>query len=167
MPRMRKPLAGFSFAMIGQRGLVEIGDQLGHLLLLRVLRIARLDGRNGKTFAVRVGIGQRAFEALAAEHDDEAMFLAGLDDDLRVADLLDLGGEHGAELLAGLGRDAAGAAVGDDALGVERGEIGAGADIAGLEFHAQAERFDDAAADLEFERVVAEQARGGRDRCRA
>jgi len=86
------------------------------------------------------------------------VFLAGLDDDFRVADLFDFGGEHGAQFLAGLGRNAAGAAVGDDALGIQRGEIGAGADVTMLEFHAQAERLDDAAAHLEFQRVIAEQA---------
>ena len=52
---------------------------------------------------------------------------------------LHFGGEHGAEFLAGFGGDAPGAAVGDDAFGVEGGEIGAGADIARLEFHAQPE----------------------------
>ena len=86
------------------------------------------------------------------------MFFAGLDDDLRVADFFDFRGEHRAKLFASLGRDAAGAAVGDDAFGVERGEIGAGANVAGLQFHAEAERLDDAASDLKFQRIVAEQA---------
>ena len=128
----------------------------GHFLLFRIFGIARFHSGNGKTFAVRVGIGQRAFEAFAAEDDDEAVFLAGLDDDLGVADLFDLGGEQGDHLFAGLGRDASGAAVGDDAFGIERGEIGAGADIAGFQFETEAEGLDDAAADLELERVVTE-----------
>ncbi len=62
------------------------------------------------------------------------------------------------KFFARFGRDAAGAAVGDNAFGVERGEIRAGADVAGLQFHAEAERLDDAATDLKFQRVVAEQA---------
>ena len=95
------------------------------------------------------------------------MFLAGLDDDFRVADFFDFGGEHGAKFFASFGGDSSGAAVGDNALRVERGEIGAGADVARLQFHAEAERLDDAAADLKFQRVVAEQARDGPARCRA
>jgi len=35
---------------------------------------------------MRVGVGDRAFKSFAAEHDDEAMFLARLDDDLGVAE---------------------------------------------------------------------------------
>ena len=76
----------------------------------------------------------------------------------RVADFFHLRGEHLAQFLARFGRDASGAAVGDDALRVERGEIRAGANVAGLEFHAEAERLDDAAADLKFQRIIAEQA---------
>ena len=74
-----------------QRRLVKIGDERGHFLLAGVVLVARLDGRNGKTFAVRIGVRQRAFQPLAAEHHDEAMFLAGLDDDFRVADFFDFG----------------------------------------------------------------------------
>src|SRR5262245_18515432 len=85
------------------------------------------------------------------------MFLAGFDDDFRVADLLDFRRQHGAKVLAGLGWDTAGAAIGDNAFGVDRGEGGAGSDVAGLEIDAEAERFEDAAANLEFERVITEQ----------
>ncbi len=106
---------------------------------------------------MRIGVGQRAFQALAAEHHDEAMSLAGFDDDLRVADFLHLRRKHRAQLLARFGRDAPGAAVGDDALGVKRGEVGARATSPALSSKPEPERFDDAAADLKFQRVVAEQ----------
>jgi len=139
-----------------QRFLIKLGDELRHFLLPAVFRIARLDRWNGKAFTVRVGIGQQAFQSFAAEHHDEAMFLAWFDDDFRVADFFHLGGEHRAKFLASLGRDAAGAAVGDDAFGIERAEVRARGYIAVLEFHAESERFDDAAANLEFQRVVAE-----------
>ena len=86
------------------------------------------------------------------------MFLAGLDDDLGVADLLDLGGDQGAEFLAGLGRDAAGAAVGHDAVGVQGAEVGAGGDITGSQFKPETEGLDDAASDLEFDGVITEEA---------
>ncbi len=113
---------------------------------------------NGKTFAIRVGVRERPFQSVAAEDDHETMFLAGLDDDLRVADFFHFRGEQRAQFLARLRRDAAGAAVGDNALGVERAEVGARGHVAGLQFQAQPQRLDDAAAHLEFQRVVAEQA---------
>ena len=71
------------------------------------------------------------------------------------------------KFLARLRRDAAGAAVGDDALRVERAKFARAQTSPGLQFHAQAERLDDAAADLKFQRVVAEQARDAPARCRA
>ena len=49
------------------------------------------------------------------------------------------------------------AAVGDDAFLVERAEIGPGGDVARLEFHAQTEGFNHAAADLKFQRIIAKQ----------
>ena len=58
----------------------------GHFFLAGVVLVARMNGGNGKTFAVRIGVGQRAFQSLAAKHDDEPVFLAGLDDDFRVAE---------------------------------------------------------------------------------
>ena len=129
----------------------------GHFFLAGVVLVARMNRRNGKTFAVRIGVRERAFQTSAAKDDDETMFLAGLDDDLRVADFFDFGGEQRAKFLAGFRRDAAGAAVGDNALFVERAEIGARGHVAVLQFQAQAQRFNHAAAHLKFQRVVAEQ----------
>ena len=148
------------WALLGEHregGLVEFSDELGGLLLLGRFRIARLGGRDGQTFAVRVGIRQRAFQALAAEDDNEAVLLAGFDDDFGVADFLHLLGEERAEFFARFRGDTASAAVGDNALGIQRAEIGAGADIAGLQFHTEAEGFDDTTTDLEFQRIITEE----------
>ena len=103
---------------------------------------------------------------VAAKDDDEAMLLPGLDEDFRVADIFNFGGEFGAKFLTNFRGNPSGAAIGDDAIFVERGKIRAGANIAGFQFDAQAEGFDDAAADLEFERVITETIRDGRGRCR-
>jgi hypothetical protein len=72
-----------------------------------------------------------------------------------------------AELFANLRVDASGAPVGDDAFGVERAEVGARRDVAGPQFEAQAQRLDDAAANLEFQRVIAEQAQVSRPAARS
>ena len=68
--------------------------------------------------------------------------------------LAELDGERGA-FFAG---DAAGAAVGDVAGGVERAEVGADGDVAVFELEADAGGFEGAAADEVLQRVVAEQA---------
>ena len=47
----------------------------------------------------------------------------------------------------------------------ERAKLARAADIAGLEFHAQAQRLNHAAAHLKFQRIVTEQTRDGPDRC--
>ena len=92
----------------------------------------------------------------AAEDDDEAMLLHRLDEDLDAGDL------HVAQLdrerRAFFGGDAAGAAVGDVAGGVERAEVGADGDVAFLEREADAGGFERTAADEVLDRVVAEQA---------
>ncbi len=54
-------------------------------------------------------------------------------------------------------RNSSGAAVGDNSLYVERRKIRARANVAGFQFHAESERFDHTATDLEFQRVVAKQ----------
>ena len=114
-----------------QGGLVELGHQLGGLLGLGGLGVHRRGLRDGQALAMRVGVGQRPFQAFAAEDHHEAMALAGLDDDLGVAELLHLLRQQGAEFFADLGVNAAGAPVGDDAFGVERAEVGARRHVAG------------------------------------
>ena len=85
------------------------------------------------------------------------MLLARPDDDLRVADFFHLCGQQRAQFLARLRGNPARATVRDNALRVERGKIRARADVAGLQLHAQPERFNHAAAHLKFQRVVTEQ----------
>ena len=140
-----------------QGELVEVGDQLRDLLLAGALRIQRLGGRDGEAFAIGIGVGQRAFEAGAAEDDHEAVLLARVDEYLVGADLLDLRGEDVAEAFADLGGDASGAAVGDQALGIEGAEVGAGGDVAVLEFDPETECLDHPAADFPLDGVITEQ----------
>ena len=91
---------------------------------------------------------------MAAKNDDKAVALARFDDDLRVARLFDFAREQRAQLFRDFRFDPARAAVGDDALFVERAKIGARGDVARLEFHAQTEGFDHAAAHLKFQRII-------------
>ena len=53
----------------------------GFLLLALISGRVGCHRRNGQAFPIRIGVGQRAFQSLAAENDDKAMALAGLDDD--------------------------------------------------------------------------------------
>ena len=73
-----------------QGGLVELGHQLGGFLGLGRLGVHGRGLRDGQALAMRVGIGQRPFQAFASEDHHEPMAFAGLDDDLGVADLLHL-----------------------------------------------------------------------------
>src|ERR1043166_7012113 len=85
------------------------------------------------------------------------MAFTGFDDDFGVADFLDLAREHRAQLLAHARVNPTGPAVGYDALLVQRAEVSASRNVAGSQLQAQAERLDDAAPDLELERVITEQ----------
>ena len=60
------------------------------------------------------------------------MALAWRDNDLGIADLPDVFGELGTAFLAKFGLDSAGTAIGDEAISVERTEVGASGDIARL-----------------------------------
>jgi len=156
MPRMRKPFGRLFVCNHGQRGLVKISDERGHFLLAGIVFVARMNRRNWKAFAVRVGVGQRAFKSLAAKDDDEAMLLAGLDEDFSLADFLTL-----AESSATSFSQTSVAilpARRSVTIPLRRAwRNSRGADVAGFQFHAEAERLDDAAADLKFQRVVAEE----------
>ena len=117
---------------------------------------------------MRIGIRQRPFQTFAAKDHDEAMALAGFDDDLRVAHFFDFLGQQIAKLFADFGLDPSGPAVGHDAFRIERAKVGARRHVAGFEFEAQTERFDHAAAHLKFQRVITKQgemtrAAAGRD----
>ena len=63
-----------------------------------------------------------------------------------------------AHLDAAFGAGPAGAAIGDEPLVVDGAEVASDGDIARADLEVDAERFQDAAADLVFERVIAEQA---------
>ena len=145
-----------------QGGLVKVSHQLGGFPGLGILGVHGRRGGNGETLAVRIGISQRPLQAFAAEDHHEAVALAGLDDDLGIAHFLHLLRKQGAELFADPRVNPPGAPVGDDAFGVERAEIGACRHIARAQFEAQPERLDDAAADLELQRVIAKQAQVAR-----
>ena len=84
-----------------------------------------------------------------------------------VAHFLHLLRQQRAQLLAHRRVNAPGAPVGDDAFGVERAEVGARRHVARPQFQAQAQRLDDAAAHLEFQRVVAKQAQVSRPAARS
>jgi hypothetical protein len=81
----------------------------------------------------------------------------GLEEELDPVEL-DLADQELADGGGLLGGEAAGAAVGDGAVGVEGAEVDPGGHVAGLELEADAGRGQGAPADLVFQRVVAEQA---------
>ena len=154
-----------------QGGLVKLADQLGGLFCLGAVGVVRLRLGDRQAFAVRVGVAQRPGQAGSAKDDDEAVALARRDDDFGVADLLDVFSELGAALFAKLSLDATGAPVGDQAIGVESAEVSTGGNVARLQLQSKAKRLDDAATDLNLERIVAKQpevagAAAGRDAVR-
>ena len=109
--------------LAGQK-LLGLGDELlGHLgrPLAGVVVGDRVQRRHAGL--LRIGVGHVAAEPLAAEDDHEAVLLDRLDEHLDAGDLhlAELDGQRGA-FFAG---DAAGAAVGDVAGGVERAEVAA------------------------------------------
>ena len=140
-----------------QRRLVDVRHQLRHFLLAGALGIHGPRRVDRQAFAIRIGIGQRSFETGAAEDDHKPVLLARYDVHLGRAQLLDLAGQDSAETLAGLRRNAAGPAVRDDPLRVERAEVRPDGDVAALQMEPQTQGFDHPAADLELQRVVAEQ----------
>jgi len=140
-----------------QRLLVKLGDDFGGFGGFGGL-LDRLDGRNGETFAMRVGVGERTFQTFAAKQHNETVAFAGFDDDLGVTDLFDFLLQDFHLRFTHFGVNAAGAAVGDDPFGGERAEIGASSDVAGLEIQTETERLDHATTDFKFERVVTEEA---------
>lgn len=118
----------------------------------------RLGNADGLAFAAGIGIGERAFESFAAKYNDEPVAFTGFDDDFDIADFFDFLFQDFDLCFANFGVDAASAPVGDQTFGVERAEIGAGGNVAGFEFNAETERFDDATTNFKFERIVAKQA---------
>ena len=147
-----------------QGQLVEINNQLSDLLLAGILRIHRLGLGDHEPLAVGICIGQRAFQTLTPEHHDKAMLLARINVDLSCADLLNLSRENSAQPLANLGRNATGATVCDDSLGIEGAEISPCRHVTVLELDAQTQRLDHTSADLPFDGVVTEEGQVSRTR---
>ncbi len=140
-----------------QGGFVKISHQFRRLLRFNRFFVDRLRLGNTRAFAVRIGVGQRTFQTFAAEQDDEPMAFAGLDNDFGVADPSDLPRQERAQLLANLRFNAAGPPIRDDAFVIECAKIRARGDIPAPQSQPQSERLDDAAADLKFNRIIAEQ----------
>ncbi len=130
----------------------ELGGNLGCLRAGRIRRLRRewCDARG-----LRVGVQHVSAQPRGTEYDDEAMFLDRLDE------YLDAGNLHLAQLngqrRAFLAFDAAGAAVADQSLGVQRAKISARGNVIGSQFETNARRLERPAADHVLQRVVTEQ----------
>src|SRR4051812_2438366 len=105
---------------------------------------------------MRVSIRERAFETFCSEEHHKSMPFACFNNDLRVAYLLYLLGQQCTEFFADGGIDAPSPAVRHDSLIIQRAEISPRSHIASLELETEAESFNDPAADLKFEWVIAE-----------
>ena len=81
--------------------------------------------------ASRIGVGDVAAEALAAQAEHEAVLGLGVQIDAHAVDLADGGGERGDQRAVELGRDASGAPIDDPAGGVDGGEVAARRDLIG------------------------------------
>src|SRR5262245_57254348 len=86
------------------------------------------------------------------------MAFSGFDKDLGIPDFLHFSREQCAKLFANGGLDASGPAVGDNSFLIQGAEVGAGSDVSGAQFKPKPKRFDDPTADLELQRVIAEEA---------
>ena len=115
--------------VVGEEGpglAVELGHHLG-----RVVGDGHVGQGGGGRHAhlLGVGVGQQGAEALAPEHDQHPVLGLVGEGDLDAGD-----GDAGPEALDHLRRlvvgQAAGPAVGDAALGVERGQVAAGGHVA-------------------------------------
>jgi len=153
----QEAVGGLLFGQQRQSQLVKILDQLRHLFRLGGFFVDRADHRDRGAFVMRIGVRQRSFQALAAKHNHETMSLAGLDDDLRRADLLDLACEQRAQFFAHVGLNPARAAVGDNAFGVQCAEVRARGDVSRLQVQTETKRFDDAATHLKFQWIIPKQ----------
>ena len=152
-PRIVSPLA---FGWPASSFWAWATNSLGHLggPLARLVVGHRVQRRHARL--LRIGVGHVAAEPLAAEDDHEAVLLDRLDEHLDAGNLhlAELDGQRAA-LFAG---DAAGAAVGDVAGGVERAEVAADGHVLRPQLEADAGGLQRPAADQVLDRIVAEQA---------
>ena len=110
----------------------------------------------GLALLLRIGVAEGVGQSLGREAGHETMLFAREDPDLEPLAL----GEMGVEILADpdvlLGRDAAGPAVGDEAV-PDRGEIAAGDEIVPADLDPRAQGLEDAPAELILQGVIAKE----------
>ena len=104
---------------------------------------------------------RRGSSPLAAQHDQHAVLALVAEEHLDPGDLHRRLQPLDDDARLGVG-DAPGAAVGDGAVGVERGEVAAGGDVAGSELEVEPGGRERAPAELELPRGRSRTARGGR-----
>jgi len=145
-----------ALAAVEQRaGLVEeAADQVGGALGFGA---AGLGVERRDALALGVGVGQVGREPVASQHQQAAVLALGPDEELGAVQA-HLAGEQLADGGRLLGRQPAGAAVGDPAVVGEGGEVDARGHVARLQLEADPGGRERPAADLVGERVVAEQA---------
>ena len=105
---------------------------------------------------MRVGVRDVAAETFAAENDDETVFFHRLDEDFDARDF-DVFEEFN-DFDRFFRRNAARATVGDEAVFVDRAEVATDADVVRADRERDAGGFENAATDLEDERIVTEEA---------
>ena len=145
MPRMRKPLAGFSFAMTGNA--CSGSDSAMRLAIFFASHFSHPRGLDWRRTANPSRFGSASVSgASTLPPENHGKRLAGFDDDFRVLDFFHLRGEHCAQFLACLGWDASGAAVGAIPFRTASAVAKLARARTSCSFHPEAERFDHAAA---------------------
>ncbi len=144
--------------MVGQESpdlLVELGDHLGGSL--RPTSGGRRPPSRLRAHDLRVRLGDGGVETFAAKHHEHAVL--GLVDELHFhtfdADPLSQRLDYGRSFVVG---KAARPTVGDAAFGVEGCNVGSGGDVPRLEHDLQPGGRQGTPAELELQRVVAEEA---------
>ena len=104
---------------------------------------------------MRVGLGYLLGKPFSPQVEHKPVVLHRVDAQLRAVhlDAVQPLAKRGAKL----GRDAARTAVNQKPIAVYGTEVAAGGHVSGLEFYVNPQRFQDASANLVFQRVVAEQ----------
>ena len=117
------------------------------------------DRRGRRRLGIRVG--NAPVQVVAAEEDRETVLLARFQDDLGIPDLRDRLRERRAEFLVLLRGNASGAPVRDEAVFADGGEVPACGHVAASHGKPDAERLENAPADLVRERVIPEKRQMG------
>ena len=106
---------------------------------------------------LRVGVVDSASESFASEDDHQSVFLDRSDEDFDSGYFDRI--EFLAESLADIAGDPAGSAVGDESVFVDAAEVASDGDVIGSEFEVDTQCFENASADVVFQRVVAKEAK--------